>query len=109
MNHQQKDNSGAMFKNDRRELETHPHMKGKALIGGRWYWVSAWTNTPQGGGDRYQSLAFTEMTDEQAGKYGGHRSGGAGNGMKLPPRPAQEPVGAPFGAEQVFTDDDIPF
>jgi hypothetical protein len=112
---QTKDNSGTLFKNDRRQTDNHPHMKGKALIGGRWHWVSAWTKTPNAGGDRFQSLAFTEMTDEQAAKYGGHLVGGNGkasaspSGLRLPPRQGQEPVAPPFGEEQQFQEDDIPF
>jgi hypothetical protein len=111
---QAKDNSGALFKNDRRETDNHPHMKGKALVNGRWHWVSAWTKTPQAGGDRYQSLAFTEMTDEQAAKYGGHLAGGTAvdDALRRPApsqRPKPEPAGAPFGGEQEFSLDDIPF
>jgi len=31
---EKKDNSGALFTNDKREKETHPHYQGKATIGG---------------------------------------------------------------------------
>lgn len=37
-----KDNSGAIWKNERREKDTHPHFTGSALIDGVDYWVSAW-------------------------------------------------------------------
>lgn len=56
MAYEQKENSGAIFKNDKREKDTQPHGKGSALIDGVAYWVSSWTNeSPKG---RYQSLKF---------------------------------------------------
>lgn len=56
MAYEQKELSGSIFKNTKREKDTHPNMTGSALIGGVEYWVSAWT---KGEGDkRWQSLAF---------------------------------------------------
>lgn len=51
-----KENSGSLFKNEKREKDTHPHMTGTALIDGKEYWVSAWTK--EGAKGRWQSLAF---------------------------------------------------
>jgi len=62
--YEQKDNSGALFVNDKREKETQPNAKGSAMIGGVEYWVSAWTNTSSKG-TKYQSLKF-EPKDAQA-------------------------------------------
>src|SRR5688572_23264198 len=81
------DNRGSLFRNDRRQTENHPHAKGKALIGGRWYWVSAWTKEPQAVGEKYQSLSFQLMTDEQVEQYIGGNTGGApqqGRGFAKP-------------------------
>lgn len=58
MAYEQKDNTGSLFKNDRREKDTHPHAKGTALIDGVEYWVSAWTK--EGDKGRWQSLSFTK-------------------------------------------------
>jgi hypothetical protein len=58
-NYEQKPDTGSLFANDKREKETDPQAKGSALIGGVEYWVSAWTNTSQKDGKRYQSLRFT--------------------------------------------------
>ena len=55
---QQKDNSGSLFRNDKREKDSHPHAKGSAMIDGVAYFVSAWTKEDKNG-NRYQSLAFT--------------------------------------------------
>lgn len=57
MAYQQKENTGALFINDKRETDKHPNAKGSALIDGVEYWVSAWTNRSEKG-TVYQSLAF---------------------------------------------------
>ena len=57
MAYEQKDNSGALFKNDKKETENHPNAKGSALIGGVEYWVAAWTKKDKNG-NPWQSLAF---------------------------------------------------
>lgn len=57
MAYEQKDNSGSLFKNDKREKDTHAHARGSAVIDGVDYWVDAWTNTTAKG-DKYQSLKF---------------------------------------------------
>ena len=58
-----KENSGSLFKNDRREKDTQPQAKGQAKIGGVLYWVSAWTKETNSG-DKYQSLSFTPKDDQ---------------------------------------------
>lgn len=52
-----KENSGSLFKNDRREKDTHPNARGQAKIDGKLYWVSAWTKETKSG-EKYQSLSF---------------------------------------------------
>ena len=56
MAYEHKENSGSIFKNEKREKETHPNMTGTALIGGVEYWVSAWTK--EGAKGKWISLAF---------------------------------------------------
>lgn len=63
------ENTGALFPNKRRTKESHPNSQGKALVGGIWYWVSGWTKVPTAGGDKFISMAFTALTDEEVGKY----------------------------------------
>lgn len=57
MAYEPKDNTGTLFRNDKREKDTHPQAKGSALIDGVEYWVSAWTKEGKDG-ERFQSLAF---------------------------------------------------
>ena len=65
MAYEQRANTGAIFKNDKREKDTQPQMKGSALVDGKEYWVSAWTNESEAG-VKYQSLAFTQKEDQAA-------------------------------------------
>lgn len=58
MAYETKPNSGSLFKNDRKEKETHPDYKGQALIGGVEMWVSAWIKEGKNG--KFMSLSFTE-------------------------------------------------
>ena len=63
-NYEQKDNSGAMFVNDKKESETHPDRKGSAMIDGKEYWVSGWVNT-SAKGTKYMSLKFSAKDEAQ--------------------------------------------
>jgi len=66
MTQEQRDNSGALFTNDKREKETHPHKKGSARIGGVDYWISAWMKTSKNGVTKYMSLAFKPKSEAQS-------------------------------------------
>lgn len=57
MAYEQKELSGSLFKNEDREKETHPNLKGSALIGGVEYWISGWIKDTKKG-DKWISLAF---------------------------------------------------
>ena len=69
MAYEMKPDSGSLFKNDKREKETHAHARGSALIDGVSYYVDAWTNTDKNG-NKYQSLKF-KRKDTQAAQSGG--------------------------------------
>ena len=49
-------NSGALFKNDKKESDSHPDYKGTINVGGTDYWLSAWIKTSKGG-QKYMSLS----------------------------------------------------
>lgn len=102
MPYEQKDNSGSLFKNDKREKDTHPHAKGKAMVGGVMYWVSAWTKEARDG-SRYQSLSFTPCEERGGGRQ-------AAPPQRRPaPAPARQQAQTPFGDEKEFNEEDIPF
>ena len=56
--YQQKDNSGALFKNDKKETDSHPDYKGSAMIEGTEYWFSAWINESKTG-TKYMKTSFS--------------------------------------------------
>jgi len=51
-------NRGALFKNTRKEKDTHPDYKGTANINGVEYWVSSWLKVSKSG-EKYLSTAYT--------------------------------------------------
>jgi hypothetical protein len=56
MSFQHKPETGSLFKNDKRESDSHPNARGSALIDGVEYWVDAWTNDGTKG--KWQALKF---------------------------------------------------
>ena len=61
---EKKDNSGALFNNDRKETDKHPDMTGTITIEGKEYWLSAWNNTSKAG-KKYMGLS-AQMKEEKA-------------------------------------------
>lgn len=90
MSYEQRDNSGAIFRNDAERMAgksaSFPTHSGNALIGGREYYISAWVKEGRNG--KFFSLAFNPK-DEAA----------------KPEPKRQEPKPEQGG----FEDDDIPF
>ena len=62
--YQQKPNTGALFKNKRRETDNHPMYVGTLNIEGREFWLSAWLNKAEKTGESYMSLKATQRDDE---------------------------------------------
>jgi hypothetical protein len=77
-----RDNSGSISKNEKKEEDRHPDIKGQAVVDGRAYWVAGWLKENDRG--KWYSLAFTPKDDQ--------------------PKAATKPAGG--GAA---LDDDIPF
>lgn len=61
---QRKDNTGAIFKNDKKESDSHPDYKGQAMIDGSEYWISVWINESKAG-RKYMSVKFNQKEGVQ--------------------------------------------
>jgi hypothetical protein len=58
MPRERKNNTGAMFHNDKKSTDKHPDRTGQALIDGVEYWISGWINNPMDGGQPYLNMSF---------------------------------------------------
>ena len=56
--YEQRDNSGSIFKNNRKEKDTQPDYTGKALIDGKEKSISMWIKEGKSG--KFFSLSFQE-------------------------------------------------
>lgn len=91
MAYEKRDMTGTIFKNDKREKDTHPNATGSCVIDGVEYWVSAWTK--DGAKGKFQSLSF-KRKDERASEIR---------------REAEHP-GSSYGQQPAdFGSDEIPF
>jgi len=57
MSYETRDNTGKLFKNEKKEKDTHPDYTGTALINGVEHFMDAWIKTTQHGG-KWMSFSF---------------------------------------------------
>ena len=95
MSYEQKDNSGSIFVNDRKEKDTHPDRSGTARINGVDYWVSGWLKQDKNG-KPYMSMSFKPKDANQLASLRDELN------AKSPQAPARGHGPDPLG-------DDIPF
>lgn len=65
MAYEQRDNSGTLFKNDRKTKDTQPDSTGTAMIGGKMYRLSGWRKTTKDGAT-ILGLSFTPAEEAAA-------------------------------------------
>ena len=84
---EKRDNSGVLFKNDKKENDRAPEYKGNIMVDGQEYWLSAW------------------IKEGKTGKF---------MGLAVSPRDAQPPAGkVPYGQGGTTKEgrdmEDVPF
>ena len=85
MEQQKRDNSGVLFRNEKKDNERAPDYKGSIMVDGTDYWLSAW------------------IKEGKTGKF---------MGLALSPKDAQPPSKIPYGhgkTRQEREDEDVPF
>jgi hypothetical protein len=63
MAYEQRDNSGSLFKNERKDKDSHPDYTGNGMIDGKGYWFSAWIKKDRNG-KPFMSLSFKPKEDQ---------------------------------------------
>lgn len=64
MAYETKPETGSLFRNEKKEKETHADYRGECMVDGRAYYMNAWLNTSKNG-TKYMSLKFKPKESQQ--------------------------------------------
>ncbi len=62
---EQRENTGSLFKNERKEKDNQPDYKGTAMINGLQLEIGAWVKEAKTTGKKYFSLSFKAKEEHQ--------------------------------------------
>lgn len=54
---EQRNNSGVLFRNEKKDTDNQPDYRGNIMVGGQDYWISAWVR--EGAGGKFMGLAVS--------------------------------------------------
>ena len=83
MAYEQKNNSGSLFRNDKKETEKQPDYNGTVKVEGKDYKLAAWVKESKSG-QKYFSLSLTEANAMANGNTNATTAFGAKNDTDLP-------------------------
>jgi hypothetical protein len=58
MAYEAKNDSGSLFRNERRESDSHPEYRGDGIVNGEAVWINAWVKESKKTGKKFFSLSF---------------------------------------------------
>ena len=78
----QRDNSGVLFSNDKKDNERAPHYKGNITVDGKDYWLSAWVKEGKSG--KFMGLAVSPKEEYKPKPSERSKATGFDNAEDLP-------------------------
>jgi hypothetical protein len=73
MDENQRNNSGVLFKSDRKEKPNHPDYRGSIVVDGNNYWISGWIKEGKNG--KFMGLAVSPKEEQTSQPQSKPKSG----------------------------------
>lgn len=102
-------NRGVLFKNDRKETESHPDYTGKIHVGEVEHYLSAWIKKSQGG-KTFMSLSLGKPVEATTGQSSANaQPNGSTRNQNANAQPSQNGTGNTQSGLDDWEDSSIPF